>query len=274
MRPRSTCPPRPRVLGGARRAPGRLSAPERELSESEWESLRGERSRELGGPPNRPSNIHPPRHSRPAPPGTEVRGCRGEGGFGGARGVSFAPHLRRKCRPGEREEDRDRDREPALEEELFSFMKTLRLPNLVGKPLPRARPAPVPPPRWGGGPRVDPPVPAPRWGGGCDNPEPAAGRGGCRAGTSQRFFLGLSATLSRFSLQGRGRGGGEMSSLLLTCVCVPPPFWGSLCGVGLTPAAARGSSRWCRRCRPAAAPAALLSAVSPSGPCPPPTRRR
>lgn len=181
MRPRSTCPPRPRVLGGARRAPGRLSAPERELSESEWESLRGERSRELGGPPNRPSNIHPPRHSRPAPPGTEVRGCRGEGGFGGARGVSFAPHLRRKCRPGEREEDRDRDREPALEEELFSFMKTLRLPNLVGKPLPRARPAPVPPPRWGGGPRVDPPVPAPRWGGGCDNPEPAAGRGGVQS---------------------------------------------------------------------------------------------
>lgn len=43
--------------------------------------------------------------------------------------------LRRKWRVGEREEERER--ESVLEEELWSFMKTLRLPNLA-KLLPRA----------------------------------------------------------------------------------------------------------------------------------------
>lgn len=146
------------------------------------------------------------------------------GWVGGAGGVPSVPHLRRKCRPGEREEERDRDRDPALEEELFSFMKTFRLPNLVGKPLPRARPAPVPPPRWFGGPRAPPPAPAPRWGGGCGSPEPVAGRGGCRADTSHRFFLGLSATPSRLSLQGEG---GVSSPF-----CVRPQFWGPGGGSG------------------------------------------
>lgn len=56
-------------------------------------------------------------------------------------------HLRRKWRVGDREEERER--ESVLEEELLSFMKTLRLPNLA-KLLPRARPAPPAPgvPRW------------------------------------------------------------------------------------------------------------------------------
>lgn len=48
------------------------------------------------------------------------------------------------------EEDLDLDLEPVLEEELDSFMKTLRLPNRVGKLLPRplsAQVPPFPPPR-------------------------------------------------------------------------------------------------------------------------------
>lgn len=57
-------------------------------------------------------------------------------------------HLRRKWRVGDREEERER--ESVLEEELWSFMKTLRLPNLA-KLLPRARPAPPAP----GVPRCD-----------------------------------------------------------------------------------------------------------------------
>jgi hypothetical protein len=45
--------------------------------------------------------------------------------------------------------EEERERESVLEEELLSFMKTLRLPNLA-KLLPRARPAPPAPgvPRW------------------------------------------------------------------------------------------------------------------------------
>lgn len=56
-------------------------------------------------------------------------------------------HLRRKWRLGDREEERER--ESVLEEELWSFMKTLRLPNLA-KLLPLARLAPPAPgvPRW------------------------------------------------------------------------------------------------------------------------------
>lgn len=57
-------------------------------------------------------------------------------------------HLRRKWRFGDREEERERD--SVLEEELWSFMKTLRLPNLAKLP-PRARPAPPAP----GVPRCD-----------------------------------------------------------------------------------------------------------------------
>ena len=60
-------------------------------------------------------------------------------------------YLLRKWRVGDLEEERER--ESVLEEELLSFMKTLRLPNLV-KLLPRARPAPPAPgvPRWDGAP--------------------------------------------------------------------------------------------------------------------------
>lgn len=97
------------------------------------------------------------------------------------------PHLRRKWRVGEREEERER--ESVLEEELWSFMKTLRLPNLA-KLLPRARPAPPAPgvPRWDWAP---PPLVA-----------EAAPLGGWRVlGASHRFFFGLSATGSRVSLR-------------------------------------------------------------------------
>lgn len=64
--------------------------------------------------------------------------------------AAFQPkcaHLLRKCRVGDLDEERER--ESVLEEELLSFMKTLRLPNLV-KLLPRARPATPAPgvPRW------------------------------------------------------------------------------------------------------------------------------
>lgn len=96
-------------------------------------------------------------------------------------------HLRRKWRVGDREEERER--ESVLEEELWSFMKTLRLPNLA-KLLPRARPAPPAPgvPRWDWAPPPLVVAPAPL--------------GGWRLlGASHRFFLGLSATGSRVSLR-------------------------------------------------------------------------
>lgn len=135
--------------------------PEQELSESECESLpEGGREGEAGPGPS----------GDPPPPAG-----------GGAQ------HLRRKWRVGEREEERER--ESVLEEELWSFMKTLRLPNLA-KLLPRARPAPPAPgvPRWDWAP---PPLVV-----------EAAPLGGWRVlGASHRFFLGLSATGSRVSLR-------------------------------------------------------------------------
>lgn len=128
--------------------------------------------------------------------------------------VQARPYLRLKWRLGERDEERER--EPALEDELFSFMKTLRFPNLVGKPFPRVRPAPAPPPvpptppRGAGGPKVLAPT---RCCEGCcccccccdARPEGTEARGEWSEDTSHRFFLGLSEMPSLPRLERRAR---------------------------------------------------------------------
>ena len=122
----------------------------------------------------------------------------------GGEGPPKITHLLLKCRPGERDEEREREREPALEEELRSFMNTLRFPNLVGpKAPPRARPRTD----GCGGPRAEPP-PGGALGRCWGAPGAKAGPGGgaARGAPSQRFFLGLSA--SRLSLGGTEKVGG------------------------------------------------------------------